>query len=244
MRPRISTEYVLLIVVGTLLLASCSNRSREPTTGVDPTNRIVSSTPPFQTREPDRYRAVRTIIFTDAAGKSVITKTTIARYQALRREETETESTRHLVFLDSDQGRVVVLPEAKIYAEINGSVTNGDWTDSRDFDSSPERLLHSEALLSSYEKLGSESISGRNATKYRVTVNTSPGGNVSSTETVIWIDEGVGMPIKSESKANDGSRTLMELSDLELDVDMNLFRIPAGYEKVTAAELQRRLMKN
>jgi hypothetical protein len=227
------------VVFGTTLLSSCSSKSRPATTEGTPTDQIVSSTPPFQTKEPAHYQAIRTITFTDSSGTSTVTKTAIARYDELRREETE-----KFVLLDSEQGRVVLLPDAKIYAEVNGSISGESGTEPQELDSSPERLLHQEQIATTYQKLGTESTSGRNTTKYRVIVNTPSSGNVSSSETLIWIDETVGMPIKSETKANDGSRTLMEISNIGLDVDKGLFRIPAGYERVAAAELRRRLSKN
>jgi hypothetical protein len=52
------------------------------------------------------------------------------------------------------------------------------------------------------------------------------------------------MPIKSEAKGTEGSQTLMELSDISLDLDKTLFQIPAGYEKVAISELRQRLKRN
>jgi hypothetical protein len=48
------------------------------------------------------------------------------------------------------------------------------------------------------------------------------------------------MPIRSETKAGNGSRLLMEVSDIVLEVDENVFRLPSDYEKVTVKDLRRR----
>ena len=239
----IDRPWALLLVFGIALVLSCSSKSRTATDGANSTDQIISSTPPFQTREPEHYTAVRTITFTNSTGKSFVTKTVIARYDHLRREEMESGS-QELVLLDSDQGRMILLPQARIYSEADGGTTNGVIPDQQSLEMSPDRLLHSEQNSTSYQKLGIESVSGRQATKYRVVVNISGTGDVSSSETIIWIDEGLGMPIKSETKVSDGSSTLMEISNVVLQVDKGLFQIPQGYEKVPTGELRRRLSRN
>ena len=84
---------------------------------------------------------------------------------------------------------------------------------------SPEGLLHAETGNTSYQKLGKEAIAGRNTDKYRVVVNAPSAANVSVSETLIWIDEALKMPVKSETKSPDGTQVSMELSEISLEVD-------------------------
>lgn len=233
MRPR---RFCISTVLATLLLTSCSSKSSETPTANQPTERIVSSTPPFKTREPERYSAVRTITFTSAKGESKTTKTEIVRSQTLRREE---EVGEPVFLLETELGRFLVFSKEKIYADVSGEPTED--SESTESDNSPERLLHTGTLTSTYEKLGLEMIGGHDTTKYKVTVNSSSAENVSSIETMIWFDEKLGMPVKSETKATDGSKTVMQLSNLELNVDQSIFQIPVDFQKVTVAELRRRL---
>jgi hypothetical protein len=107
--------------------------------------------------------------------------------------------------------------------------------------SSPDRLLHTEPISTTYQRLGTESINGRNTQKYRVVVNSSTGANVSASETVVWVDEVLQLPIKSEMKSADGTRWKMELTDIALEVDPDVFRIPDDYKKVAFSELRARL---
>jgi len=65
--------------------------------------------------------------------------------------------------------------------------------------------------------------------------------NVSQSETVMWIDEALQMPIKSETKSVDGTRVTMEVSEIKLDADNDLFKVPEGYKKVAFSELRKRL---
>ncbi len=58
----------------------------------------------------------------------------------------------------------------------------------------------------------------------------------------MWIDEALQMPIRSETKSADGTRVMMEVSEIKLEVEKSLFAIPEGYKKVTFTELRKRLI--
>ena len=231
-RPLTSLFCVLLV------LASCSSQNNSPATNNAPTDTVASSTPPFQTKEPERYRATRTITTITADGKTTIAKSSTIKDGEMRRTETGVGS-RKLVILNIPEGTFVVLPDEKVYAStssdetVPGSAEDGDLT--------PEKLLHDDVGSSSYQKLGTESIAGRNTNKYRIVVNNSQAASVSQIETLIWIDEALGMPIKSETKSPDGTQVTMELSEIILDVDKAVFQIVDDYHKVVLSELLGRL---
>jgi outer membrane lipoprotein-sorting protein len=89
--------------------------------------------------------------------------------------------------------------------------------------------------------LGTEAINGHNTNKYRIVVNSSAAPNVSQSETVMWIDEALQMPVRSETKSVDGTRVTMQLSEIKLEADKDLFTVPKDYRKLTFVELRRRL---
>jgi len=225
-----------LISLGLLLVASCRTQNGAPVTNSSAGHSLVSDTPPFQTKEPERYRATRTITSTTADGRTSVTKYAIAKDGEFRRIEAEFVSGR-LIFVQGPEGKFVLVPGEKVYMDQAGAVP----VQSDEDESSPERLLHTESETSSYKQLGPEVISGRKTNKYLVVVNDSNVANVSSSETLIWIDEALGMPIRSETKSSDGSRSTMELSDLALDVDKNLFRVPTDYKKVPFSDITKYL---
>jgi outer membrane lipoprotein-sorting protein len=220
-----------------LLTVSCAQSQKVVPDAPDGT--VVSATPPFQTKEPERYRATRTITTVTAAGETIVTQNRIARAGELRRDETD-EAGRRVVYLDLREGKFVVLPNEALFAELvnTDEATSASEENS---ESSPDRLLHTDPIAATYQRLGAETINGRTTQKYRVVVNSSPAANVSVSETVIWIDDALQMPIKSESKSASGARATMELSEIALAVDQSLFRVPEGYEKITFAELRKRL---
>ena len=225
-----------------VLFVSCRSQTNSVATAPSsPSEGVVSSTPPFQTREPDRYRATRTITTTTADGKTVITRSSIARDGDMRCNGSEISS-KKVTYLDVAAGRFVLLPDEKVYADLAGEAHVNTSEDDDALEISPERLLHADVESTSYQKLGTETIGGRNANKYRVVVNSSAAANVSPSETLIWIDEALQMPIRSETKSPDGTRVTMELSDIALEVEKQLFELPNDFKKVTVAELRKRLL--
>lgn len=227
----------LFLLVLVLFLSACKSQSDPANTDNAPSETIVSSTPPFQTKEPERYRATRIITITATDGESTVTKTQIAKDGDLRRHESETNSKR-VAYLDLPEGRFVLLPDEKVYADL--AAETGDLT-SEEEEITPDRLLHTETESTSYQKLGTEVIGRRNSTKYRVAVNSSTAGNVTRSETLIWIDEALNMPIRSETKSSEGTRITTELTDISLDVDKRIFQVPDGYEKIAFTEFRKRL---
>lgn len=222
------------------LIASACSQSQNVGTDTNVDETVVSSTPPFATKEPERYSATRTITTVTAAGETVVTKNSVARDGERRRDDHELASQR-VVYLTLPAGAFLLLPEEKAYAELASAIPVQTPGNMDETDSSPDRLLHTEPIATSYQRIGAETIGGRATQKYRVVVNSSADANVSVGETFIWLDEGLRMPIRSETTSRDGKRVTMELTDIVLDVDGHLFQIPEGYEKITILELRKRL---
>ena len=218
------------------VLASTSCRvANEPVVNSNPSPEpVVSTTPPFQTREPDRYQATRTITTVTPNGETTVTKTLIARDGPLRREVSDT-----VVYLELLEGRFVVLPDQQVYAAATAE--DPIPIPSEDGENSPDRLLHTDEISATYQLLGTEVIDGRNTKKYRIVVNSPAAENVTQNETLMWIDETLTMPVKSETKSADGTRTTMELSDILPAPYKQLFQIPANYEKISLRDLWKQL---
>jgi outer membrane lipoprotein-sorting protein len=221
---------VVAVSVVLLVIGSCRSQSETFTSGNQSSDTVVSSTPPFQTKEPERYHAVRTITTVNPAGESLVTKTSVARDGEMRRHESG-----KIVYIDGPEGKFVLLPNDKVYGDLTEESTIAS-------EISPEGLLHEDSVTNtSYQKLGTEVIAGRNTNKYRIVVNSSPPLNVSQSETLMWIDEALQMPVRSETKSADGTRVTMELSEIKLEVDKDLFKVPKDFQKLTFSELRKRL---
>ena len=228
---------LVAVSVVLLVVTACSSQNKNLASATPSPDTVVSSTPPFQTKEPEHYSAVRTIT-ANAEGRTVITKAYVARDGESSRYES-TGAPKNTIYLTTPQGTFFLLPDEKVYADVTDqSQISADPTE-EELKSSPDALVNTDGGNTSYQKLGNEVIGGRNTIKYRIVVNSSAPANVSQSETLMWIDEALQMPIKSETKS-DGMRVTMEISEIKLDVDKSLFVIPQDYKKVTFTELRKR----
>jgi hypothetical protein len=199
------------------------------------------TTPPFSTKEPDRYQAIRIISTTETSNSENVStsQVLIARDGEKRREEYSAGATEKIVHLEIPAGRFIVLPASRIYADLSTASHEADsgkgFLDSPDSpELSPDQLLNEAHAPASYEKMGTETTAGRTTTKYRVVVRV---GTDSQNETLIWIDEALGIPVRSETMSKSighSSKMTMELKDIKLEVDAGLFSWPSDYRKVEA----------
>jgi outer membrane lipoprotein-sorting protein len=228
------TKLISFAAATMLLGSACAQNQRVATQANANT---ISSTPPFETNEPERYRATRIITTVAADGQTLVTKYSIARDGELRRDESESPAQR-VVYLTLAEERFVLLPEEKVYAAVTNEASN---TGEQDAETSPDRLLHTELVTPGYQKLGAETIGGRNLQKYRVVVNSAAGENVSVGETLLWFDEALHMPVRTEISSPNGTRIMTELADVVLNVDPKLFEIPKDFQKIDFNKLRERL---
>jgi outer membrane lipoprotein-sorting protein len=230
---------VCAVVLASLLIFGCT--SSQPTNS-NSNNPTFNASPPFSTKEPDRYGATRVVTVAESATDNSVNKTQttsvlIVRDGNQRREEYEAGALGRLVFMENRAGRYIILPQAKLYADANepSSVAQVAELQVEAELASPDLLLHESNFAVQYQKLGTEGIAGRTATKYKV-VNSSATGS----ESFIWVDETLGMPIATQSMSangNSSTRVSMELQAISTEVDSRTFALPADYRKVGAAQI-------
>lgn len=213
---------------------------------------VTSTTPPFATKEPERYQA--TVVTSgglgpqaNVQGMSALTTTEmlVARDGEKRRMDVELFRGMKVSYLQLPSGVYILLPAKKIYAEFKpGGETLLPKNSPSDF--SPDKLLNQSAGSARYEELGKETINGRAATKYRITTTGQTGeAKTGTTESLIWIDDSLGIPVKSETTASggpyNGATYSMEWRDIKQEVDPSVFELPTDYQKVDYKEISRQL---
>ncbi|MCM3870226.1 MAG: hypothetical protein ND895_05955 [Pyrinomonadaceae bacterium] len=239
-RRVLRARFLIGVLVACALIApACRSSSAPPSkTGSTETRKTTFTTPPFSTKEPYRYQATRITSVTETAGSEnssppQSSQVLIARDGEKRREEYSAGVIGQIVHLDIPAGRFIVLPGSKVYADLStASHETGPGSLDVSPELSPDQLLNEAHAPATYEKLGSETIAGQPTTKYRVIVVT---GTESQNETLIWIDEALGMPVRSETMSTSSGQTskvTMELKDVKLEVDERLFSWPPDYRKV------------
>ena len=250
----LSSPGLLRTLLGALLVsnivltcAACRRRAAESNANGNSANASANAdemraTPPFPTREPARYQATRIVSSSpgqqaaNIQGSSTPTtqQTFIARDGEKRREEMEMLPGVRVTYLQLSSGRYVLYPEKKLYAEmrLDGGGGAASTSQSVPSDFGPDKLVKGAHIAARYEKLGTEEVNGRMTTKYRVT-----GPQEEGSETIVWADESLGMPVKFESTSKDGAKYSMELRDIKQEVDAALFELPKDYQKVEHKEL-------
>jgi outer membrane lipoprotein-sorting protein len=236
---------VLLIAGITIYLKSRPILDR-PNENAFTSNPDNSRVPPFPTREPETYQATRIVTFSQSGPNNIESPTQVrsgkvflARDGVQRREEFEVGESGSIVFLENVNGRFIILPQPKLYADANES--NASEQSELQVDAelmSPDFLLHESNTATQYQKLGPETVAGRLATKYRVM--TSASGSAASHEGLIWIDETLGMPIATQytsTSENDSIRVSMELQNIRTAVDPQTFALPADHRKVALSQI-------
>ena len=231
-----------IILISLVLCGGCRRDSaREISANTDAVpSANPAPTPPYSTKEPATYQA-RMVITTElppeiaaVAGSGATSRETlIARDGNKRRSDFgPSGSTPGAYSLNLPDGDFVVMPSKGLYAKIK---TAGEPVNvASDLGLSPQRLMSEDTSSLAYELIGKEQVDGRSLTRYKVTSRTARNGAV--TESTVWVDEALGMPVKVETcsgqTAENRSRFTVELRDVSLSVDPGLFEIPAGYKEV------------
>src|SRR5918912_2034800 len=233
--PRRVRAPLLLTLMLLMAASACKGSSSVNNANVAGTNENsnqpagqFSSTPPFPTREPERYQAT-VIVKSSLSEQSSVgqsnqteTQTFVARDKERRREDYELTPGVRVIELETPAGHFLLFPSKKLYAELrpDESYRGADSPAGMAEDFSPDRLNDESPAEARYERLGTEQIGGRTLTKYHVTSKARPGADASAArESLIWVDEALGMPVRSEmvlkSKGSEIARHTMEMSEIK-----------------------------
>ncbi len=180
----------------------------------------IKSEVPFSTREPEIFQAEfliknqeteERLFFYRSSGRTVIKNGEIATLQ---------NAANKTFYIDF--GR-------KIYVENTPKTKTGNAAAESLNDFLTIEWLNQKTDVA-YENLGVEN----GLTKYRVSFESS--------ESIIFVDENYKMPVKQEFYSIEGERRemvySMEIQNIKLQVDENIFEIPKDFRKVSAEEFR------
>lgn len=186
---------------------------------------------PFSTREPDVYQAE--IVLTNYSGAE---KSERKIFTARNAAKLRCDYENGISFLQTDRNQSFLINgDRKIYAEnqTNSGALNETGNELKDF-LTVEWL--NEKRGATFEKLGTTD----DLTEFRLRLKDAPNAN---SETLIFIDEKLKIPVRQEFYAANGEqKTLVfstELRNLRLEADEKLFELPKGLRKVSANEFQK-----
>lgn len=209
-----------------------------------------NNTSVIETKEPDQYQATVKLQFQTAGDQKMATpplQAQVARDGANRRMELTAPNGEKVIYLETNGKKLLVSPQRKEFGELN--------KDSLGFDIQslmmPDQIINRVENLKGVERVGEETVNGREAVKYRYNAATNTqtkAGNV-ETESYILVDKETGLPLRSVTNAIaqgsvqgvNGVTLVTELSNIKTTVDPNLFAEPIGYKQVEPAQIRQQV---
>ena len=170
--------------------------------------------------------------------------TVIFRSGANRREEYKSDKAE-IVYLENETGRFVLVPALKSFGDLNSSTntTKTPLVDDLTAANLTHGLLADTSTSAIYQPIGAEELNGRRTVKYLVRQNLN-AADADTRDTFVWVDDELGMPIRSESTHTAAGKTfrfVTELRELSTQVDEKAFAIPNEYQEVEYRQLSQRI---
>jgi hypothetical protein len=201
----------------------------------------------FAAKEPEQYSLAMTIsgqgTASDKQGTLPPQKIEFARLGVDRRWAFTLPAIGQVVYLEKPAMRYLILPSRNQYVEIAPDSLGFQLGNALTPSAMVERLKpHTQ-----YESLGTESVNGRMANKYRFVgaADTHTKAGTVQSDTYVYLDEATGLPLRADlnfaSSSGGNARGLIETQDITLNPDARQFDIPVGYKKMTAEELKQQV---
>jgi hypothetical protein len=238
-----ASAVLIPVLIAGIILSGCGKSAPQPANTNSSSNTpVLLSSPPYSTREPDRYQAIlvthgtadgpNSALFSNALAGS---KGLVARMGTSSRQDFQFAGS-DVSLITNEQGTYLVLPAKKLYASTAKQSTTSGTGEQPDTGVAPSTTLVMPTLGSAYEKIGPEQLNGRAAVKYRIRYDDNRVN-----ETYVWVDDELKMPIRTEtnSVSSDGSRTgyVTEFTEISTNPDPSLFKIATDFKSVTHDEL-------
>lgn len=256
---------LMLVLTISIIVIAASGCARGPATTNVNTNintnvnanatasNINAATAPstIATREPDAYKA--TLVFsaeTEGGDKAIGIPTLsadVAKNGADRRLSFKLPDGSDIVYLEHNGVQYGIAPARKQYAELTPQATGFQIQRLM----TPGQLVAYLDRLKGIELVGEEQLAGRTAVKYRYarTAQTQTTAGEVRTESFVYVDKDTGLPLRAElfSEASGnvqgvkGAKVVAEMRDIQTNPDPTLFEVPAGFNKVSEAQVRQQV---
>ncbi|MEP6902587.1 MAG: hypothetical protein ABJA66_12600 [Actinomycetota bacterium] len=221
------TKIFTVFAIIFLLFSACrfwQTESGETSNKTPTVSEDLKSEIPFSITEPEQFQAEIVVTANETERK-----TFVARNGANRRYDFNFGAKNQLTNLQTDKNYLILI-EQKVYAETGAAQTaaTDDWANFL----TTEWL--SENRAANFEKL--ETVD--NVTKYRVRLGTGD-----KSEILISVEEQLGLPVREEFYSTGGGQKILtytvELKNLKLKTDENLFAVPTDFRRVSPEEFRK-----
>lgn len=222
--------------------AAAANSNAAPSTAAS------STAPALEAREPESY-SVGTTITVQPTGNSPQANIPPLRFTFARAGTDRRVSfilpapVGEVVYLEKPTLKYLIFPSKNQYVELDSSELGFPLGQMMSPVSAIERLKE----RTHYETLGTETVNGRAATKYKFSgaVDTRTKAGVAQADSLLYVDQETGLPVRSEidttSSSGAGAKVIVATESLKLTADPTLFEVPTAMKKVSSAELKQQV---
>ena len=254
------TAFVILITLTALFLFGCNDARNSNTANMNSnsnsaaanTNANSNSAMPavatVEPREPDRY-SVTTTITVQPQGNTPQANIPPLQFSFARMGTDRRVSFKlpdpvgEVIYLEKAPVKYLIFPARNQYVELDPQELGFKLGDVM----SPASVVARLKERSQWETVGTETVNGRTAIKYRFrgATDTHTKVGTAQTDSIIYVDQETGLPLRSEidttSSSGAGARVVTNAESLQLTPDASLFDVPTNMKKVSSAELKQQV---
>ena len=251
----------IVISVTVCLSSACTNAGPNSTASLSSnanaaaninanTNAAVptTSSPVLAAKEPESYSVTTTISVTPTGNAPQANipplQFSFARTGAARRVSFKLpDPVGEVIYLEQPPLKYLIFPARNQYVELDPVELGFQLGDLM----SPAAIIDRLKQRSSFEAMGSETVNGRTAVKYRFrgAADTHTKAGTAQADSLLYVDQETGLPLRSEiettSTSGLGARIVTTAESLQLNPASSLFEPPTTMKKVTSAELKQQV---
>ncbi|MEK6287480.1 MAG: hypothetical protein AABO57_17190 [Acidobacteriota bacterium] len=202
----------------------------------------------LEAREPERYSLTTTITIqpTGNAPQANIPplQFSFAKLGTDRRISFKVpDPVGEVIYLEKAPLKYLIFPARNQYVELDPNELGFQLGEVMSPASAIQRLKE----RAQYEQMGTETVNGRTAIKYRFrgAADTHTKAGTAQADSVVYVDQETGLPVRSEiettTSSGAGARIVTAAESLQLSPDPSLFEVPTTMKKVTSAELKQQV---
>jgi len=228
--------------------ATSTNTNSSPPAATPNTSATPSSAVTLEAREPERYSVTNTITVQPTGNSPQANippiQFSFAKMGADRRVSFKLpEPVGEVIYLEKAPLKYLIIPSRNQYVELDPNELGFALGDVM----SPVSVIAHLKQRAQYEPMGTETINGRTALKYRFkgAADTHTKAGTAQADSIVLIDQETGLPLRTEidatSTSGAGARIVTVADSLQFAPEANLFEVPTTMKKVTSAELKQQV---
>jgi len=148
-----------------------------------------------------------------------------------------------VIYLEKPTFKYLIFPARNQYVELDPAELGFQLGEVM----SPASVVARIKERAQFEQMGTETVIGRSAVKYRFTgaADTHTKVGTAQADSIVFVDQETGLPLRSEietsSTSGAGARIVTAADSIQLTPEPTLFDVPTGMKKVTTSELKQQV---